>query len=401
MGSTVPMTLAEYNRRLKPLGFRAMKYERAYIKVEHACKNGHRFVQKPSIMSLSPSCPFCLTAKQILRVENVRPLYESCGLLITKTERTPKSSGIVATVKCKTCGEVHKVNQLWNRPKLCSVCTSAKKEIKASTNQNRYVGASIPKLASLKERSCVFIQKLAMIHPSISILSKYKGASASISLKHSCGHRWKTTPTNVLASKVGCPVCGVKLAQVKNRKPHDVYLQECLQKTNGHLKPIETYRGDGVKILHSCVCGKQRLVSPSYVLYSMTASSFCRSCCKVSSSSYSNRALTWLRRIEQATGQEIQHGDNGGEFVIGKYRVDGYCKATKTVYEFLGNDWHGFVGKRPSDKHHPHNGKRADRLLFETLRRLQRIADKGYTVVYVWESHYSEGRMFTGQLLPS
>ena len=37
----------------------------------------------------------------------------------------------------------------------------------------------------------------------------------------------------------------------------------------------------------------------------------------------------------------IQHAENGGEYRINNYKVDGYDEANNTVYEFHGCHWHG------------------------------------------------------------
>jgi hypothetical protein len=47
-------------------------------------------------------------------------------------------------------------------------------------------------------------------------------------------------------------------------------------------------------------------------------------------------ALKWLKWLGESENLEIQHKLNGGEFRIRQYKVDGYCEATNTVYEFHG-----------------------------------------------------------------
>lgn len=56
---------------------------------------------------------------------------------------------------------------------------------------------------------------------------------------------------------------------------------------------------------------------------------------------YSNIALQWIKYISYSENKFIQHLRNGGEVKFGKYSVDGYCKDTKTIYEFNGCYWHG------------------------------------------------------------
>jgi len=60
---------------------------------------------------------------------------------------------------------------------------------------------------------------------------------------------------------------------------------------------------------------------------------------------YSVKAVKWLEYIAQKENIHIKYACNGGEPVIksnGKtYKVHGYCKETKTIYQFHGCYWHG------------------------------------------------------------
>ncbi|XP_045215064.2 uncharacterized protein LOC123565260 [Mercenaria mercenaria] len=55
------------------------------------------------------------------------------------------------------------------------------------------------------------------------------------------------------------------------------------------------------------------------------------------------KALQWVKYQSYALGIRIQHARNGGERVIGPYRVDGYYETgdQKVVLEFHGDFWHG------------------------------------------------------------
>ena len=52
----------------------------------------------------------------------------------------------------------------------------------------------------------------------------------------------------------------------------------------------------------------------------------------------------------------IQHAENGGEFLIPttKYKADGYCKETNTIYEMNGAFYHSDPRMFPNrDEIHP------------------------------------------------
>jgi len=41
----------------------------------------------------------------------------------------------------------------------------------------------------------------------------------------------------------------------------------------------------------------------------------------------------WLKYLSEKNNIFIQHARNLGEFKVGRFRVDGYCQETKTIYE--------------------------------------------------------------------
>jgi hypothetical protein len=50
----------------------------------------------------------------------------------------------------------------------------------------------------------------------------------------------------------------------------------------------------------------------------------------------SQKADQWLKYISQSEGIFIRHSKNYGEKKLGPYKVDGYCKEKKRIYEFHG-----------------------------------------------------------------
>ena len=82
--------------------------------------------------------------------------------------------------------------------------------------------------------------------------------------------------------------------------------------------------------------------------------------------------------------------------------VDGFDASTTTVYEFLGDFWHG----HPSwwtkfNGINDRNGVRFEELFEQTEKRLQQLYSLGYNIIYVWETDINAGitqRYFTGKL---
>jgi hypothetical protein len=85
----------------------------------------------------------------------------------------------------------------------------------------------------------------------------------------------------------------------------------------------------------------------------------------------------------------IQHAVNEGEFVIPetRYKADGYCKETNTIYEFHGTIYHGDPRIcNPNDFNYLGN-KYCD-LYENTLQREAKIKELNYNLVVMWEHDY-------------
>jgi hypothetical protein len=74
-----------------------------------------------------------------------------------------------------------------------------------------------------------------------------------------------------------------------------------------------------------------------------------------------------------------------------KFRADGYCVATNTIYEFHGDRWHGNPVLFQADVlcHPKTNKSTAGELYKKTIDREQRIKDLGFNLVVMWEHDYT------------
>ena len=59
---------------------------------------------------------------------------------------------------------------------------------------------------------------------------------------------------------------------------------------------------------------------------------------------YSIKSLKWLKYVLMNEIVNIQHACSLGEYCLNinrkRYRVDGYCKETNTIYQFYGCFYH-------------------------------------------------------------
>jgi len=106
---------------------------------------------------------------------------------------------------------------------------------------------------------------------------------------------------------------------------------------------------------------------------------------------YSKISIKWMNKIAEKENIHIQHAENGDEYSISgtKYKADGYCKETNTIYEFYGDIWHGNLEIYTEDEQcHPFSDESAGSLYIKTMQREQKIKNLGYNLVTIWENDY-------------
>jgi len=72
------------------------------------------------------------------------------------------------------------------------------------------------------------------------------------------------------------------------------------------------------------------------------------------------------------------------------FTVDGFDPTTNTVYEFLGNYWHGNPEVFDPEGVNPRTSEKYGVLYRRTLRRLELLKKAGYTVVFIWENDFKK-----------
>lgn len=120
--------------------------------------------------------------------------------------------------------------------------------------------------------------------------------------------------------------------------------------------------------------------------YNHTQGSDCPKCTK---NTYSQMAIEWLEYVEQKEEIKIQHAENIGEYQMPntKYKVDGYCEETNTVYEFHGDYWHGNPELYEAEDE-TYFGEHFGELFRKTMERENEIRELGYNLVVMWENDW-------------
>ena len=106
----------------------------------------------------------------------------------------------------------------------------------------------------------------------------------------------------------------------------------------------------------------------------------------------SKGAIEWLQYLEKTQNIYIRHARNEGEMKIGKYKVDGYCKEKKIIFEYNGCYFHGCPECYHSDtKNRKRDGQLMVELYHATLAKKKYIEAilPDFTYVSMWEHEWA------------
>lgn len=107
----------------------------------------------------------------------------------------------------------------------------------------------------------------------------------------------------------------------------------------------------------------------------------CQKCFR--ESTISLKALLWLDSLNIENLEYEKVIETNIKTII----VDGYDPKTNTVYEYLGDYWHGNPKYYDAKKFNLTMGKTHGELYQDTMNRILFLKEKGYKVIYEWENH--------------
>lgn len=115
----------------------------------------------------------------------------------------------------------------------------------------------------------------------------------------------------------------------------------------------------------------------------------------ISRDNFSKSSIQWLEYLMERSRQtrnpiQIQHAMNQAEYKIPgtRYKVDGYCASTNTVFEYHGCIWHGCPTCFPTDRKttkSPRTNQSMDELYALTMDKKRTIIQMGYRYKCIWE----------------
>jgi len=196
-----------------------------------------------------------------------------------------------------------------------------------------------------------------------------------------CNHNWEAVVFSRTAGGNGCPACANQVVTDNNRL--SILFPEIVKDwdyTKNKICPEEVTSKSGRYIWWVCnVCGYGWRTK---VCKRTVSNQGCSNCAK--GSSVSKISQRWLDSLNIPNLER--------EYYIKdlKITVDGFDPETNTVYEFLGDYWHGNPKVYSAEEKNLVNKKTFGRLFQKTLKRISKLEEAGYKVVYMWESSYNK-----------
>ena len=206
-----------------------------------------------------------------------------------------------------------------------------------------------------------------------------------------CGHGWRATPNSRTNPAVlsGCPSCANQVATVWNNLDAvcPKIAKEWDTEKNGNLSPKKVLPGSEHYVWWLCSKCNHSWGSRVYDRGGHRKNG-CPRCAK--SSSVSKISLKWLKSIgilENLMEKRLR-GLGGKRGVV----VDAYDPESNTVYEFLGDFWHGNPKIYSAKEVNPVSKKSYGVLCDKTIDRFNFLLKDGYDIVYIWENDFKSNK---------
>ena len=106
---------------------------------------------------------------------------------------------------------------------------------------------------------------------------------------------------------------------------------------------------------------------------------------------HSIESIEWLTYVEKVDGITIQHARKAGrEEKVAGAKVDGFCRETKTVYQYHSCFLHGCDSCYLPSTWNPLRRETMGQLHKKTLNQNTKILDKGFKLVQMWSCNFKE-----------
>jgi hypothetical protein len=221
----------------------------------------------------------------------------------------------------------------------------------------------------LKMTLDMFIKKANLIHNNVYSYNEtiYKKSDEKIKIGCKIHGIFTQNPAAHLMGQ-GCPKCAGLYKTTEN----------CIEEFN----TIHKFLYDYSKVKYLGALNKVKIICKKHGEFEQTpANHLCGKGCSKCCNNISKQEISFLNYI----------GVSERNIKIKEWKrkpVDGYDPKTNTIYEFLGDYWHGNPVKFKSTNLNNHTKKTFGELYEKTFFNLNRLKSFGYTVKYIWENDW-------------
>ena len=173
-----------------------------------------------------------------------------------------------------------------------------------------------------------------------------------------------------------------KLCPKETRKIVMWTMEEFIVKAQEKFKDKYDYSLVAIKSM----ADKVKIICPTHGIFEKRPYDFifkshgCPKCIK--NSFISNSETKWLNSLRVPLRTCVLEG----------YIVDGFDDLKKTIYEFLGDYWHGNPEVHDKAEMNRSVNQTFGELHQKTFERLNELKSKGYKVIYIWENDWKQGK---------
>lgn len=242
----------------------------------------------------------------------------------------------------------------------------------------------------------IFFERVVSVHKKRYILDKTVYAGMKENVTVTCRiHGDFTIKAHSLSKGCNCPACAslgqsrklkndpnrtkwLNRNSSKQRKTIEIFIDQSMQiHGNKYDYSNVEYKNNISKVEIGCPVHGSFFQKPSYHVHGKNG-------CPKCGNNYSVKENMWLDSFGIPLKKQHRIYYNKRKY----YQVDGFHEETNTVYEFLGDYWHGNLNVYASETVNGRTKETMQVLHTNTMVRLAHLRQLGYCVIHIWESDY-------------
>lgn len=226
-----------------------------------------------------------------------------------------------------------------------------------------------------------FIERAINVHGEKYDYSKveYINAHTKVTIKCKLHGDFAQRPHDHVKGKNGCPICwSIRKGKTQSDYAFSRFLEQAkiLHNNKYHYK-IETYSGMTKSMIIICPTHGEFKQSPDIHRRP-------HGCPQCGNGPVSNMSQIWLDSLSVPFHQReilLKTEDK-------KFKVDGFDPINNTVFEFLGDYWHGNPEVYEPAEINTRTNTTFKFLYEDTMQRIEDLKIAGFNVVFIWENDY-------------